>query len=324
MPTTTASAVQRSPANRLGIDYRKPPAWKLRPPLIDVHTHVKSLAAAAPFFEAADCYGVSTIISMTPLESAAPLHEAHGGRLRFIAIPNWRREGRDEGFRDEWISNLRRFRELGAQLCKFWMAPPMRGDHGLTLEHAFIRPVIEAALELDYEFMVHVGDPTVWWRTKYADTAKYGTKEEQYPPLRWFLRHVAPRRVIAAHMGGSIESPPLLQDLLDAHPNLYLDTSATKWIVREVAPQPDAVRAFVIRNADRVLFGSDLVVDERYDFEHYASRYWAQRSMWETRYRGESPIDDPDAQNPPLLAGVDLPTDVLERVCRTNATAFGM
>jgi hypothetical protein len=68
-----------------------------------------------------------------------------------------------------------------------------------------------------------------------------------------------------------------------------------------------------------VLFGSDLVTGTDYDFDHFASRYWAHQMMWESDYRGESPIVDPDAEDPPRLAGLNLPIDVLTRLYRENA-----
>lgn len=113
--------------------------------------------------------------------------------------------------------------------------------------------------------------------------------------------------------------------MLDRHANYRIDTSATKWIVREVARQPERVKDFVTRNANRVLFGSDLVAADRFQsFDHYASRYWAHQMMWETAYRGESPIEDPDAETPPQLAGVDLPAEVLRQVYGENARAAGL
>ena len=41
--------------------------------------------------------------------------------------------------------------------------------------------------------MVHVADPDVWFRTVYADAAKFGTKPDQYVGLERMLQHV-PRR----------------------------------------------------------------------------------------------------------------------------------
>ncbi len=309
-------------ANRLKLDYRAVPARKTSGPIWDIHTHVYAGPQAAAFFEAARLYGVTRVLSMTPLEDVPPLRDAYGDALGFIAIPNWRRMDASADFRRQWIADLAEFRRLGARLCKFWMAPPMRQRSGFTVDHPFIRPVVDAALDLGFEFMIHVGDPAEWFQpgARYADTRVFGTKDDQYPQLQWLANYVAPRTVVAAHMAGSMENTARLQRLLDLHPNLVLDSSATKWIVRAVAQQPDAARAFLLRYSTRVLFGSDLVANGQYpDFDHYASRYWVHRQMWESTYRGESPIDDPDAVGPPQLAGLDLPPDVLTRMYRENA-----
>jgi len=309
-------------ANRLGLDYRVVPPRKVEVPIVDAHVHLHAASHVPAFFEAAELYGIRRVRSMTPLAQVEGVRAAAGERVEFIAIPRWREFGVSEEFRRQWLADLEAFRAAGARLCKFWMAPPMRGEHGLTLDHEYVRPVIDRAAELGFEFMVHVGDPTVWWQRadKYADTAKFGTKADQYPQLRWFLEYVRPRRVLAAHLGGSIEGPAFLQELLDQHTNLLLDSSATKWVVRETAPQPERVREFVIRNAGRVLFGSDLVTADSHDFEHYASRYWVHLKLWESAYRGESPIADPDGPQPPQLVGLDLPEAVLRKMYCGNAS----
>ncbi len=315
----------RDPANRLGIDYRAVPARAIDARIIDVHTHVRNQPGVEAFFEAAELYGIARVVSMTPLDEVDALQAVYGERLEFIAIPRWRSMAKTDEFRRQWIADLAAFRGRGARRMKFWMAPPMRGEHGLTLRDPFFIPVIDAALELGYAFMIHVGDPSVWFRPggRYADAARYGTKQEQYEQLEYLLERVAPRSVIAAHLGGNIEEPDFLQRLLNRYPNLYFDSSATKWVVREIAWQPERVRAFMIHNADRILFGSDLVVDAKFDFTHYASRYWVHQQLWETDYRGESPIADPDAPQPPRLAGLALPPDVLHRLYHANAERLG-
>lgn len=315
----------RTPANRLGVDYRVVPPRKVRGRIVDIHTHVHDTPATGLFFEAAALYGIEKIVSMSPLDEVAALRSAYPGRLEFIAIPRWREMGKSAAFRRSWLDDLAAFREHGARRMKFWLAPPLRAELGVTLRDSFFAPVIQRALDLGYEFMVHVGDPSAWFAPggRYADAAKFGTKAEQYPQLEYLLATVAPRTVIAAHMGGFIEDPAFLQNLLDRHPNLLLDSSATKWIVREIARQPERIREFMIHNQDRILFGSDLVVGPGHDFDHFASRYWAHRVLWETPYRGESPIDDPDADDPPRLAGLDLPAGVLRKLFATNAERLG-
>lgn len=319
-----AREAERREANRLGLDYHAPPTRRVSVPIVDIHSHIYFGSHAERFFEAADRYGIDHVVSMSPLSEVPRLREKYPTRLSFIAIPDWKRFDDNEKHRDGWIQDLAVFREHAARICKFWMAPPMREKHGLTIDHPFLRPVVDAAVQLGYQFMIHAADPSVWWKpgARYADTAKFGTKHDQYRQVEWLLDYVAPRIVIGAHMGGTVEELDFLQGLLDRHPNYRIDTSATKWIVREVARQPAQVRDFVIRNADRVLFGSDLVAADRYlTFDHYASRYWSHQMMWESSYRGESPIEDPDAETPPQLAGVDLPPEVLRKIYAENARA---
>ncbi|MBU0639095.1 MAG: amidohydrolase [Planctomycetes bacterium] len=319
-------ARQHSPANRLGLDYRAVPPRKLSGPVIDAHTHIHHIDHAPLFFEVAEAYGVERVLSMSPVQQVEPLRRAYADRISFIAVPRWHEFALTPAFRRQWLDDLREFRQHGARLCKFWSAPPLRGELGLTLEHDFFQPVIQQALELGYEFMVHIGDPRLWWRPggRYADTTRFGTRRDQYEQLAWFLETVAPRRVIGAHLAGSVEAPRFLQSLLDRYQHLWLDCSATKWIVREVARRPAAARELIIRNHERILFGTDLVTESGYDFDHYASRYWAHLKLWETPYRGESPIADPDAAKPPQLCGIDLPAEILRSLYRDNAARFGL
>lgn len=327
--TAEGIAKERREANRTGINYQQAPPRRLFGPIIDFHTHIYHGEHLEPFFAAADLYGIKRFFSMTPLADVEKVNAAHGDRIRFIAIPNWRRQeklGLAPEFRAEWMADIGTFAALGSRLCKFWMAPPIRERVGLTLRHEFLQPVIDHALGLGFEFMVHVADPSVWWGAgrKYEDTAKFGTKAEHYEAFEWFLERVHPRRVVGVHMAGSIENVDFLQQLFDRHDNLLLDTSATKWIVREVARYPEKVRELMIRNSDRILFGSDLVAADRFvTFDHYASRYWAHQMMWESSYRGESPIEDPDGEKPPQLAGTNLPDDVLGKIYFENVSRMG-
>jgi predicted TIM-barrel fold metal-dependent hydrolase len=173
--------------------------------------------------------------------------------------------------------------------------------------------------------MVHVADPDSWFRTMYADSAKYGTKADQYAGLERMLGLFPDMTWIAAHMGGDPEHADHLEALLERYPQLYFDTSATKWQVREASAHRDAVRALVLRHPGRFLFGSDLVTRHGLTREHYVSRYWCQRTLWESAWEGPSPIADPDYAPPPggpptpTLRGLALPAEVLAAVYHENA-----
>jgi predicted TIM-barrel fold metal-dependent hydrolase len=168
--------------------------------------------------------------------------------------------------------------------------------------------------------MTHVGDPDTWYAGKY-DPAKFGTRDEHYAMWEAVMSEYHDRPWLGAHLGGNPENLPRLQSLLDRFPNLYLDTSATRWMAREISARRDAAREFVIRNQDRLLWGSDQVSGDKRNFDFLASRWWTHRKLWETAYVGDMPILDPDlpADRQPKLQGLALPTDVLQKLYHDNA-----
>src|SRR5262249_3475423 len=118
---------------------------------------------------------------------------------------------------------------------------------------------MQLAHDLGMIFMTHVADPDTWFATKYADASFYGAKRDHYKPLEELLdRFTQPW--IAAHMGGSPEDLEFLSGLLERHRNLYIDTTAAKWIIREVSKHSRKdVAEFLTRFQGRVMFGSDIV-----------------------------------------------------------------
>ena len=107
--------------------------------------------------------------------------------------------------------------------------------------------------------MVHVADPDIWFQHRYADRDRYGTKAEHYAGLERLIQEFPNMSWIAAHMGGDPQNPDCLEELLDLYPNLYSDTSATKWQVREMSLRSQRMKRLICRYPDRLLFGSDLV-----------------------------------------------------------------
>lgn len=327
MATSTSNeGTPVSAANRLGLDYRAE-AERLGPPpvpIVDAHLHIHGPEAAELLDEVASCYGVTEFVSQSSIHDATSIRRIFGDRVRFVATPEYMAKDKKHAFTTGFVENLEVWhREYGSKMVKFWGAPRLRDvltmydlDPGMA---AFDSPwrieVAERAVELGMMFMVHVADPDTWFKTKYADASVYGTKAQQYESLDNLLgRFDVP--CLIAHMGGWPEDLDFLDRLLQRHPRAILDTSATKWMVREISKH-DTLRltGFLDRHRGRILFGSDIVThdehlrtsdpaENRYGvhlaasrdqaFELYASRYWALRTMFETAYRGESPIVDPD------------------------------
>lgn len=346
------------PSNRLNLNYeREAQAFASIPGgIIDIHSHITGAAASQIYAKAATHYGVTLTYSMTPLHEIEPVKSVLGERIKFIAIPHFGSKDPVAAFGRDFIRDLAAFRSHGATIAKFWNAPriyeasdepfsrnPFRLDSPLRID------AMKAAADLGMSFMVHIADPDTWFSTKYRDEHKYGTKRQQYESLEEVLSRFA-LPWIAAHMGGYPEDLTFLSGLLSRHPNLYLDCSATKWIVRELSKHdPNDVREFFERWKGRLLFGSDIVTrdahissahssnemdakasDESEAYDLYASRYWALRTLLESSYHGESPIADPDLHlvnaelhtlfDAPTLRGCAIDRDALLSLYRTAAT----
>lgn len=342
----------KSAANRFGLDYEAE-ASRFEPldfPIIDVHSHIGGLEASKIFRRVADNYGIGLTYSMTQLEQIEPIREIMDNKIRFIAVPNWHAEDKHHHLGRGFIERISGFYDQGVRICKFW-ASPRATDYAIEFGKPDFMKIdaphrieaMETASELGMCFMVHIADPDTWFNTKYTDHKTYGTKRDQYEPFEEILERFG-QPWIAAHMGGWPEDLEFLTGLLNRHDNLYLDTSATKWMVRELSKHSrDELIAFLTRFKGRILFGSDIVssddhlqtsesdtemtakastAHEAYDL--YASRYWALRKFWETDYQGESPIADPDLamvdpedfseMDAPILSGKSLPQDILRNL----------
>jgi hypothetical protein len=321
--------------NVTGLDFGRRDHFTYAGPLIDAHAHVMrtkpegaaepggdALDQAATMLEAAAEFGVQRIYSMSPPEDIPPLRECFSDRLAFNGpISKKSLDAPD----DDAYRLLDGFLEQGVKIIKFWAAPRGR-ERGLFVDAPWrIEAARRARAAGVRVVMVHVADPDVWFDKAYADAAKFGTKAEQYVGLEKMLGLFPDLTWIAAHMGGSPENADRLESLLERWPNLYFDTSATKWQVREASAHREAIRGLMIRRPERFLFGSDLVTRHGLPRDHYVSRYWAHRTLWESNWEGLSPIADPDfisqpgGPPTPPLRGLALPMDVLTKIYRDSA-----
>jgi hypothetical protein len=309
--------------NRLNLDYHQPiPRPPVRGLVIDAHCHLFAARHADDWFAAAAHYGIDAFCTMTPLEEAVGLQRRYPDKLRFIVVPQWQKLGTTDktAFIDDWLRRLEAFYNIGSRVIKFHMAPQTIVRSGFRLDSPELQPVIKEAVARGMLIMTHLGDPDTWYAAKYTDP-KFGTREEHYAMWEAALTEHRDRPWLGAHMGGNPENLSRLQSLLDRFPNLYLDLSATRWIAREVSARRDEARLFVIRNQDRLLWGSDQVSQDGRGFDFLASRWWVHRKLWETDYAGPSPILDPDLpeDKQPELRGISLPESVLQKIYHDNA-----
>ncbi|MEM9083329.1 MAG: amidohydrolase family protein [Planctomycetota bacterium] len=359
MTDPSAPASPRA-ANLLNLDYRVEAQRLGKPvvPILDAHLHVNGERAATVFRDVMDTFAIERCISMSMIDQAPAVKRVLGDRILFNAVPRFMSEDRLHSFTQGYLDDLQIWREeFGAGCMKIWNAPRWRmyarqmtqgqseikAEDLIELDSSWRIRHAERARELGMMIMIHNADPDTWFRAHYTDVDIFRTKAEQYESLHTFLERFDDCPVVLAHMGGSPEDLDFLDALLDRHDHLLLDTSATKWIVREVSKHPaERVRTFMTRWSGRILFGSDIVThddhfansdgdaskfaaslagSESEAWELYASRYYALRTLWETAHEGASPIADPDLMmveperygelDSPALNGKDLGDELL-------------
>jgi hypothetical protein len=290
-------------------------------PIIDAHTHFDAVDDARLLFHVAADFGVRVICGVSRPASIEALRREFGDAYRPIVRIDHSLIGDPARFGRENVRAIREARARGAVAAKFWYSPRFVAETHFRFDNPALRPIFETLVELGMAALVHTADPDCWFAQQYADAARYGTKAEHYEALEHTLAQFPALRVQGAHFGGDPEHLDHIGRRLDRYRNYFIDSSATKWMARELSIRPAESRAFVIKWADRIVFGSDLVAFAEARPPDYASRYWVQRWLWEGEGVRRSPLPDPCAtgREGPQVHGLALPDDVLDRLYRGTA-----
>jgi len=292
-------------------------------PIFDIHMHSGTPEATAEYVRAAKQYGVYRACNL-PLGG---LSEAMAERFGEFFLPcAWPRVDKDSAnaidwrtFRSTWIDGFEDLLARGVRYFKLKLVPRDGRPNGVWLDDERIAPLLEMVVRRRILLQVHIAQPDCWWPTHY-DPAVCGPKRTYLEQLERVLAAYPDLLCLSVHMGSCPEDLGYLAGLMDAYGGYHVDTSATKWVVRELSAKPAEAREFFIRYADRICFGSDLVALDGRDCSYYASRLHVQRMMWETDVRTRSMIIDPDAPpGGPRLNGLALPREVLAKIYRDNA-----
>jgi len=302
--------------------FSKPPIARYQGPIIDAHMHIRTAAETRMFVRMAESYGVRTFLGNSDLRFISECRRAFAGQ--FYGLVRIRFEDIDspEHFKRRTLDLLSHSVETeGVRGAKFWFKPMFNASSGLYWDDPRLDHIFDYLVEHRMIALIHIADPDIWWRHAYRNIARYGSKADTYRQLENRMKRHPDLLVQAAHLGGHPEDLDHLDRLLGDYPNLYLDLSATKWLARELSRKPAESREFLIRQADRILWGSDLVVGRKagMTFDDYASRYYVHRHLWEGRGPLVSPIEDTDAGEPVTVQGLDLPPEILEKLYRTSA-----
>lgn len=300
-------------------------------PAIDYHNH---LDAQEPrdVLRVMDLCGVERAVNITMRvgEQAFDMHRkfktAAADRFETYAWFDWS-DLHGSGFWDRCVGRLERFADSGFCGIKIWK------DLGLTLKDANgellrvdderLAPFFEKAGELNFPVMFHIADPDAFFlpidrfNERYEELAAHPdwgfypshfSKDELLAQRDSIFKRHPKTTFVCAHLAERSEDLAYVGMLLNENPNVSVDIGAR---TSELGRQPYTAREFLIKYADRVLFGTDLVPaeemyrlhfrfletrDEYFDYPSHASR----QGRWH-------------------IYGVNLPDDVLRKIYRENA-----
>ena len=320
-------------------------------PVVDVHTHfhykLRSSAQALDDYVAvmdrnniAVCASLDGNLNGQLDEHMRFLWAKYRNRFVIYANVDWRGDGEPgdyrswachrEGFARRTAKQLANAAQRGVSGLKVFKRYGLeyRNPDGSLIEIDDPRfdPIWKACGQLGIPVIIHTADPAAFFEpidetnerweelSRHPDWSFHG---DQYPSRDELLE--ARNRLIAkhpetqfigAHVGNHAEDLQAVGLWLDQYPNLWIETASR---ISELGRQPITARKFLIRYADRVLFGTDgpwpearLHINWRFFETHDESFAYSEKT--------------PPPQGMWQIHGVDLPRDVLRKLYFENAS----
>ena len=319
-------------------------------PVVDVHSHFfhrlkGNSSALDDFVRLMDRNNIAVCVSLDGKlghqldEHLKHLWQKHKDRFVVFANVDWIGDGnRDEpatwachrrGFAARTAAELETAVRRGVSGLKVFkrFGLSYRNPDGtlMKIDDSRWDPIWQACGSLKVPVIIHTGDPAAFFEpideknerweelSRHPEWSFHG---DEYPSREELL--AARNRVIArhpntqfigAHMAGNSEDLVRVAEWLRLYPNLWVEPASR---IGELGRQPYTARDFLIRHADRIIFGTDGPWPEtRIRF------YWR---FFETRDE-YFPYSEkiPPPQGLWQIYGVHLPDDVLRKIYFQNA-----
>jgi predicted TIM-barrel fold metal-dependent hydrolase len=246
-------------------------------------------------------------------------------RFSVFCWVEWSEVG-EPNFGEKWAKELEKAVAAGAQGLKVFKSLGLKyrdGSGNLVMpDDPRLEPVWAMAGELGIPVLIHSSDPVAFfWPLdesnerwdELIDHPDWHFFGEEYPsfikPIEAQLRVIArhPKTTfISAHVLSYAENLDFAAAALDKFPNLYVDFAER---VGELGRQPFSARKFLIKYADRVLFGTD----------SFNPNKTIHRTYFRFLETSDEYFDYNRNQGRWRIYGIHLPDDVLQKIYYDNA-----
>jgi len=257
-------------------------------PVIDMHSHdyAENEKEIEEWVKTMDRMGIEKTIILTyqtgaGFDSAVQKYSAFPYRFELWCGLDYTGYNTDENWAENAMKELERCYSMGARGVGelgdkgegLFYSKPVKA-YGLHADDPALEPVWAKCAELDMPVNIHIAEP-IWmyeamdstndglmnaynWK---IDLSKEGILDhaELIQTLENTVRNNPKTTFIACHFANCSYDLGILGNLLDKYPNLYADNSAR---YAETAPIPRHVKAFYEKYQNRIIYGTDMGMNE--------------------------------------------------------------
>jgi predicted TIM-barrel fold metal-dependent hydrolase len=311
-------------------------------PAVDAHNHLPVADAQRShtrdldqLIREMDMLNLQTIVNLTGgsgdvlRENLDALDRAYPGRFKTFCNLDWTGFG-EQGWVTAAVDQLDADIRAGASGLKIFKSLGLRvrdpSGELVMPDDPRLTPIWEKVAELGVPVLIHTADPVAFFRPLdrfnerwdqlnrrpdwHFHGSEYPSFEDLIAALYRLIAAQPQTTFITAHVGCYPENIGFVSQMMDRYPNMMTDISAR---IAELGRAPYSARAWFLKHADRILFGTDNT---------------PQPSMYQTHFRFLETADEyfsysPGAEIPPTgrwqIYGIDLPDEVLKKVYHDNA-----
>jgi hypothetical protein len=362
IPALVATATPSAPPAAQVPAHVQADAWRASHRLIDLHMHIDPTAAhAATAVRVMNASGIGFAVNLSggtvthapgqtsEFERTKAFFDGDSNaRGRFLEYMNLDYTGWDApDFAQRAVAQVEEGARLGAAGFKEFkrLGLFLRDAAGklIHVDDPRLDPMWHRLGELGMPVSIHVADPKAFWgpydatnerwkelrdhpRWWFGDPAKYPPREELLAALERVVARHPETTFVCVHLANNSEDIDWVDAQLDAHPNMMADVAAR---IPEIGRHdPSRVRAFFVKHAARILFGTDFQVYDRMilgsggsgppptesDAVDFFAKHWRFFETPDKNFPHMTPI-----QGDWTISGVDLPAEVLSRIYFENA-----
>ncbi len=315
---------------------------------IDAHVHLRTADTLIPQFAASENFSFITINNdkndwdhiEKEHQSSMDLIEAYPDVVAYIgafSVDGWT----EPGWSQRCIRHIERIRAKGVCGIKIWknVGMDLKDTDGsyVLMDHPKFFPIYKYMADNDIPLLVHVGDSKNCWLPLEEMTVQFyrdvfSQWQEHYmylyPDRPSYESHMEARdnvlakfpklRMIGAHLGCLDYSLDAMSEHLEKYPNFYFDIAARSCDLENFSRVArDATRDFMIKYQDRLLYGTDVIVNpesDDADVQHYLHGKW--RKDWQF-FVTDDEMEEGCAGG--KFRGLKLPGEVVEKLYYRNA-----